>query len=447
MGDRLVHIGAAPNYCTLPQTVITSGPTPGGDFGQENLRSEDPSESIRLAGGADDLWIGFDFGESLRIGMMNLVAHNLSGDDKLRFRASEFPIGGAALLPPAVIVSQQNMTGGIAEIDDNPHSPDALAWSVDVPGNSTAAVVRFDVAPLGGAHLTGGDGLQVIHVLVQRQGGPAASLEVALLVGESGGPPAKEVARGEFEGEDGDKLLVSGYLSAGDLVDPTGADLELHVECSGKSGASLTIAAVGWEAYSGATEYDTGLIGVPFSAGDPLWSDSVPPPTMWGQAYANHIPLDAPVARHVRIDFQRRSRGGDVEVGVVNLSPAFTPSKAGHTAGPLVSVVDPSDRGRTKGQQEFGSSALVLAKRLQLHLPTLTFREGVSLFQRLDLSKGRTGAVIVVPYPDGSLETQQATTVYGTLSDPDSRPLEVSSSPAHLAKDLEVIERTGGGPR
>ncbi len=435
-------LAGLPNYSTLPDTVLTSGPTAEG-LGVENLRSDEPAEHIRLTGQRSDLqWIGMEFKDSYFLGCMSLVGHNLAEGDYFRVRVSENPIDGYVRLVPSAELNAINCAGDPADLVDSPDNPDGVFYSVLDVTQRTVLRLEFDVTPLQGAPMQVGDGLQEVRLQLARTGHEQEEKVEATVRLYDDGQEVAEVGRLVLT-QDPAPVVASLFFDAKDLEDPRGGRMAIEVECSSAGDKeTATLGAIELRAATVASEHDTGMIPIPFSGADPFFNGSLPDPRARVQRYAVYAPREAPTGKFVRIDFQRRVSTGPIDIGVLVVSPAWE-SPVGMVRGnPFLWAEDTSTQAETRGHRNFGSNALMRRKALSMRFEEIPYAQALSLFLRLDLHLGKVGSFLAIPLPDEAPEVVGLTSVYGRLVDPARLPLSIPTARL-MAKTIEMRETVG----
>lgn len=147
-------------------------------------------------------------------------------------------------LAPDAILEQTNLTGAVADIQDDPDSPDG-SWLTAAANTSTVLRASF---PSPSDDLTLGAGQQEIRVLVRSTGeqtDPTADVELY----ENGSLVTALVSGASV----GTATVLSGTFDAASLSDSTGAGVEVRVAGTPGGGnpsrrASLEVGAVEWNA-------------------------------------------------------------------------------------------------------------------------------------------------------------------------------------------------------
>lgn len=157
-------------------------------------------------------------------------------------------------LYPDAIISATNLSGSVADIDDDPDSPDG-AW-LTAPGNNNNTDVRVSMPTPTGVPNTGA-GLQSIRVLVRKTNHSTDPSAVVELFETGGGSALATVVASTSVGSTSG-VVLSGTFDASLLSTADGSAVEVRV--SGTTGggnpgnrASLEVGAIEWVA-----DYSTG---------------------------------------------------------------------------------------------------------------------------------------------------------------------------------------------
>jgi hypothetical protein len=155
----------------------------------------------------------------------------------------------AERLAPDALLDQTNLSGSVADVDDDPDSPDG-SWLVHDGGNgNTICRVSFP-SPTGNP--TTGSGLQEFRVQIRKNASAGNATPWSLQLWE-GGSQVAELATGTVTTTTGE--VVSGTWDASSLSGSDGADVECRLEQTngGASGSGtnrrrIEVGAVEWNA-------------------------------------------------------------------------------------------------------------------------------------------------------------------------------------------------------
>ena len=156
----------------------------------------------------------------------------------------ERPAGGTATAPvaPTAVLEQTNLTGSLADIDDDPDAPDA-AWMI-----ATANTVNTSVRTGFPTPANAPSGVQTFKAQVRKRGGsatPTARIDLY----ENGALRASGQAV-NVSSTTGQLVTQTFNLGAVSLADPTGAGVEARVvgtfAGNGGNRASVDVGAVRW---------------------------------------------------------------------------------------------------------------------------------------------------------------------------------------------------------
>lgn len=164
-------------------------------------------------------------------------------------------------LQPDGLLDQTGLTGALADIDEDPGSPDAN-WLTTGSNTSTVCRVSFP-APSGS--LTTGAGLQAFRALV-RKTAQSTDPDVVMELWEAGALVSTLIAAQALSSTTG--IVLTGTFDASSLAAGNGQDVECRVTGTPGGGnpgnrASVEVGAVAWD-----VTYDASAAAV-FRAGGP----------------------------------------------------------------------------------------------------------------------------------------------------------------------------------
>lgn len=446
MAEKTLLLGA-PNVLLGASAFYDS--TPAASMPISNLFNEEPSKLFRITEAStyfDKTWVTALCSAASPVDAVVWGNHNAATGATFRIMCYDDGVSlyGCKAVTPDALVSSTNLTGVVGDIDDDPLSPDVNNLGPTVSGLDTMALVGFVVFPGGHVPATGANS-QCVLLNVYRNSSSGTAPKVTVKIYESG------VLRGSTSVTNQDVTSVGGeviraYWDGALLTDTTGASFEVRVEGTAGSVASVGIKAIRPLMYymSGTATLlgDSGWQAVPLPSSDPLWGSTLATEQlpMKNIHYVFGSQLSGVLS--IVITLRDAANSAPMQAGYMIAGPKLTLTRDA-VYGPVFQVVDPSTRGETAGGQFYGSS-FRRKRRLFTTFSSLTSAEAVSLCERIDWLKGKTGAVFVSLFPDDTTLKQltSALCVVEDLSELTAAPAVPSSGQTKIfSKSYTWLEK------
>lgn len=381
-----------------------------------NLLTPRPSEFWRLPTlDPAQAELQFHFSRSESLDVAGFVAANFTPGATYRMVLSNATIDSSESIAPDSLAASSNFTGGLANVDEDPFSPDGLAMTQT--SALSAATARFTFASPVGAAPAAGANYQAFYVRVTAGNG-APTLKAELY--ESGSLKANLGTQTIATLSPGTVRVLGFYWNAALLSTSSGANVEVLLTLSAAASAS-TIEGLKWVKDSWpdpGTGADTGYQTIPAWNTDPSTGVDVttldlgPPPQrtlryIWSSLQAGMY--------YLRVQIRDLDNpAGYLQAGVAiagrKFAAALSPVDFG---GDLLNTIDPSIKQRTPGGQILSTNRVKWDEvSLRFHNTTA---EAFSVRDRWTQRRGTTQPVLFLANPNGTAYEQQYGDKYGVL--------------------------------